>query len=740
VKNGGSASNNGAGTAWVNLTANIVAEDGESIYCDATGTKSLVLDTFSFTVPAGSVIGGVEVVISKGCADPSACTDNEIKLKKGTNTFSNSLAEAPFWSTVNAESTYGGCGNIWGFGSLSVAEVNSAQFSIYISGTSSTSTTFRVDMVKITVFYSPLTTGSITTGSITTGSISTGAGIATTGSRTTGEITTGSPPITSGQPDVTTSVADATTGEPITSGTRVTTGQARVTTGSVSRVTTGVVQSTTTSPGNTTATTTEGERSGSNDGTMTIIYGVIGAIGFILIAVIIVLLAVYVKRRGPNNRARARMLGLPRSTNDEEMTPLEKRELPDVDEKELPVDVHKIAEKIQKLDKPIDFPGANGYSLEFNFIEKKTAHHGATEDYSTAHAEANFLTKNRFRNVLPPEKTRVKLAPIEGIDGSDYINANFLSGLVKNTEKAYIATQGPLPTTINDFWRMVWEQNSSVVLNLTREFENGRQKSERYWPETSKQPFEAADFTISLKEEVENYTGELVTRKLLLTKKADKDSKEESRTITQYHYIGWPDHGVPEHTDAYIQLAEGADNTNTSNGPIVVHCSAGIGRTGTFITIHSLLELIKEKLKEDKSNALTINISDVIVKLREQRSGMVQTPEQYEFTYHAIRDVIGMYLDPKKKEEKEIERKKFEKERIDKQKAKEAELAKEKEAEKAKEMEKEKEEKEKKEKEEKEKEKEKEKKDEEKEKKHTKRREKKRVPIHIAFHFFNCID
>jgi protein tyrosine phosphatase len=275
-------------------------------------------------------------------------------------------------------------------------------------------------------------------------------------------------------------------------------------------------------------------------------------------------------------------------------------------------------------------PTLNGFDEEFYYIETKTASDQFFGDYKSAIQVPN-RNKNRYSNVLPPEKTRVKLSCTDSDDQcGDYINANFISGLVDGSEKAYIATQGPLVSTFGDFWRMVWETNSCVIIMLTREVENGRLKCDRYWPDVD-MPLTAGQFKLTLLE-MPPETDELIERRIELFN-IEEGTKRE---ISQFQYIAWPDHGLPVSTDAFLTLASKADDANKTKGPLVVHCSAGIGRSGTFCTVHATIERIKEDIAKDSAANPLFNIVETVLFMRSMRPGMVQTKEQYMFCCYAI--------------------------------------------------------------------------------------------------------
>jgi len=293
-----------------------------------------------------------------------------------------------------------------------------------------------------------------------------------------------------------------------------------------------------------------------------------------------------------------------------------------------PIPASHLREHIQQLldAKDPNFPEINGFDVEFNYIETQTAQEQYSGDFKSAVLTYN-KNKNRYSNVLPPEKTRVKLKVEEGEEGSDYINANFISGLIPSSERAYIATQGPLQSSFGDFWRMVWQVDAVVIIMLTKEVENGKLKCDRYWPDYDC-PLTCYPFKVTL-ETQDDSNPELATRKFIL----HNIVTEESREIFQFQYIAWPDHGLPVSTTAFLDLAHKADTANTSNGPIIVHCSAGIGRSGTFCTVHSIIEKLRLDTNEKTEKEPEFNIVKTVLFMREQRPGMVQTKEQYMFCY-----------------------------------------------------------------------------------------------------------
>ncbi|XP_044189135.1 tyrosine-protein phosphatase non-receptor type 13 isoform X4 [Thunnus albacares] len=229
--------------------------------------------------------------------------------------------------------------------------------------------------------------------------------------------------------------------------------------------------------------------------------------------------------------------------------------------------------------------------------------------------------KNRYKNIVPFDTTRVVL----GKDGG-YINANFIKMPVKDENFMYIACQGPLPTTLGDFWQMVWEQKSNVIAMMTQEVEGGKVKCQRYWPDTPKTA-EMVDDRLQITLIKDQYLDNFVIR---LIEVKDIQTNEIQR-VTHLNYTGWPDHGTPTQPEQLLTFISYMRHVHRS-GPIITHCSAGIGRSGTLICIDVVLGLISKDADFD--------ISDVVRNMRLQRQGMVQTEDQYIFCYQVILYVL----------------------------------------------------------------------------------------------------
>ncbi|KAG5276405.1 hypothetical protein AALO_G00131650 [Alosa alosa] len=232
--------------------------------------------------------------------------------------------------------------------------------------------------------------------------------------------------------------------------------------------------------------------------------------------------------------------------------------------------------------------------------------------------------KNRYANVIAYDHSRVILAPIEGITGSDYINANYIDGYRK--QNAYIATQGPLPETFGDFWRMVWEQRSATVVMMTRLEEKSRVKCDQYWPSRGTETYGMTQVTLL-------DTIELATF-CVRTFSLHKNGSSEKREVRQFQFTAWPDHGVPEYPTPFLAFLRRVKTCNPPDaGPIIAHCSAGVGRTGCFIVIDAMLERIKHEK--------TVDIYGHVTLMRAQRNYMVQTEDQYSFIHDALLEAVA---------------------------------------------------------------------------------------------------
>lgn len=222
--------------------------------------------------------------------------------------------------------------------------------------------------------------------------------------------------------------------------------------------------------------------------------------------------------------------------------------------------------------------------------------------------------KNRYPDIKAYDQTRVKLSTLNGNQCSDYINANFVIGYKER--KKFICAQGPMETTINDFWRMIWEQHLEIIVMLTNLEEYNKSKCAKYWPE---KVFDSKQFgDICVKFTVERKTGDYIVRSLDVSKSNLIGEEEDHRQITQYHYLTWKDFMAPEHPHGIIKFIRQINSVySVQRGPILVHCSAGVGRTGTLVALDSLVQQLEEENM--------VSIFNTVCDLRHQRNFLVQS-------------------------------------------------------------------------------------------------------------------
>nr|XP_024652734.1 receptor-type tyrosine-protein phosphatase F isoform X19 [Macaca nemestrina] len=274
-----------------------------------------------------------------------------------------------------------------------------------------------------------------------------------------------------------------------------------------------------------------------------------------------------------------------------------------------PIPITDLADNIERLK-------ANDglkFSQEYESIDP-----GQQFTWENSNLEVN-KPKNRYANVIAYDHSRVILTSIDGVPGSDYINANYIDGYRK--QNAYIATQGPLPETMGDFWRMVWEQRTATVVMMTRLEEKSRVKCDQYWPARGTETYGLIQVTLLDTVELATYT--------VRTFALHKSGSSEKRELRQFQFMAWPDHGVPEYPTPILAFLRRVKACNPLDaGPMVVHCSAGVGRTGCFIVIDAMLE----RMKHEK----TVDIYGHVTCMRSQRNYMVQTEDQYVFIHEAL--------------------------------------------------------------------------------------------------------
>ncbi|XP_058047639.1 phosphatidylinositol phosphatase PTPRQ [Ahaetulla prasina] len=232
-------------------------------------------------------------------------------------------------------------------------------------------------------------------------------------------------------------------------------------------------------------------------------------------------------------------------------------------------------------------------------------------------------SKNRFPNIKPYNNNRVKLMPDACVPGSDYINASYVSGYLCPNE--FIATQGPLPGTVGDFWRMVWETRAKTVVMLTQCYEKGRIRCHQYWPEDNIPVTVFGDIVIT--KLVEDTQIDWTIRDLKIEKHGD------CMMVRQCNFTAWPEHGVPETSASLVHFAKLVRGSRShDNTPIIVHCSAGVGRTGVYIALDHLIQHIND---HD-----FVDVYGLVAELRSERMCMVQNLAQYIFLHQCVLDLL----------------------------------------------------------------------------------------------------
>ncbi|XP_063783048.1 tyrosine-protein phosphatase non-receptor type 12 isoform X2 [Pseudophryne corroboree] len=265
-----------------------------------------------------------------------------------------------------------------------------------------------------------------------------------------------------------------------------------------------------------------------------------------------------------------------------------------------------------------DPSGEDNFACDFMRLRRLSTKYRTEKIYPTITGEKEEnVKKNRYKDILPFDHSRVKLALKIPPHESDYINANFIKGV--NGPEAYIATQGPLANTVIDFWRMIWEYN--VV-----------KKCERYYPNFGEQPLKFGPFHVSCEEEQSR--KDYFVRTLIL------EFQNESRIIHQFHYVNWPDHDVPSSFDSILDMISlMRDYQAHEKVPICIHCSAGCGRTGAICAIDYTWNLLKARRIPEE-----FNVFSLIQDMRTQRHSAVQTKEQYELVHRAIAQLFEKQL------------------------------------------------------------------------------------------------
>ncbi|KAL5486501.1 hypothetical protein EMCRGX_G018989 [Ephydatia muelleri] len=281
------------------------------------------------------------------------------------------------------------------------------------------------------------------------------------------------------------------------------------------------------------------------------------------------------------------------------------------------ISVTNLRVSINSLSKTKSGKTFNGFQKQFSLLDMVSRR--PSPDECSDGAQPYNKAKNRYQNKLPYNASR-PLLTMTGTEGSDYINASFIDGYKQC--KGYIATQGPLQNTVEDFWRMVWEFKCRVIIMLCPLTE-GHESSYCYWPTEEEMAASYGSISVTLQSQL--YDGYEVR-----TFNINHKSEEQDIVVTQLHYTEWPENGRPPNTASMVELMDTLTRTqmSTGNKPIVVHCNDGVGRTGTFITMHSELERLKAEGALDVFQRVNL--------CRIARPGLVQNVDQYVYCHEFL--------------------------------------------------------------------------------------------------------
>lgn len=302
-----------------------------------------------------------------------------------------------------------------------------------------------------------------------------------------------------------------------------------------------------------------------------------------------------------------------------------------------------LADIYQQLRERMTQLHANGTNMGYSQSYQAMNSLGRNQPAEASFREANKL-KNRYGNITAYDHSRVQLPVINDDPDTNYINANWINGY--NRERAYIASQGPVPNSFISFWRMIWAEEIQVVAMVTHEIENNRMKCHRYWPDPTSMPpvktLQYGSIYVTHKSSVPH--------KHFIVREFEVRLGDETRHLKQFAYTSWPDHGVPLTTAELLGFRNAVRTSCPDKSkPLLVHCSAGVGRTGTYIAIDRLVEQALDM-------GGTLDIDAVVKDMRMARNFMVQTEIQYMFIYRAVLDALSELLSGESKKASMLER------------------------------------------------------------------------------------